>query len=151
MFQFKMLNHFVNNFARLQINSIIKKSILTISRARTQAAEVRIISSSSSISLDNLDESLPCLVYNDDDDTPDCESSNQQSSLFSEINSLVCLHRFEIQREREKNLSFKETMSNETIKKCLNGTNNDIELDLLLAKNTTLSSSLSILNQLVSY
>jgi hypothetical protein len=43
----------------------------------------------------------------------------------------------------------KETMSNETIAKCLNGKTNDIELDLLLAKTTTLSSSLSLLNQLV--
>ncbi len=42
-------------------------------------------------------------------------------------------------------------MSNETIKKCLNSTTNDIELDLLLAKTTTLSSSVSILNQLVNY
>jgi hypothetical protein len=45
----------------------------------------------------------------------------------------------------------KETMSNETIKKCLNGATNDIELDLLLAKTTTHSLSLSILNQLVSH
>jgi hypothetical protein len=41
-------------------------------------------------------------------------------------------------------------MSNETITKCLNGTTNDIELDLLLAKTTTLSSSVSLLNQLVN-
>ncbi len=69
---------------------------MNFSRARTQAAEVRIISSSSSISFDNLDESLPCLVYDDDDDdTPDCKYPNHQSSLFSEINSLVCFYRFE--------------------------------------------------------
>lgn len=42
-------------------------------------------------------------------------------------------------------------MSNETITKCLNGTTNDIELDLLLAKTTTLSSSLITLNQLVNH
>ncbi len=41
-------------------------------------------------------------------------------------------------------------MSNEIIKKYLNGTTNDIELDFLLAKTTTLSSSLSLLNQLVN-
>jgi hypothetical protein len=41
-------------------------------------------------------------------------------------------------------------MSSETITKCLDGTTNDIELDLLLAKATTLSSSLSLLNQLVN-
>ncbi|CAF3979575.1 unnamed protein product [Rotaria sp. Silwood2] len=41
-------------------------------------------------------------------------------------------------------------MSNETITKCLNSTTNDIELDLLLAKTTTLSSSLSLLNQLIN-
>jgi hypothetical protein len=41
-------------------------------------------------------------------------------------------------------------MSNEIITKCLNGTTNDIELDFLLAKTTTLSSSLSLLNQLVN-
>jgi hypothetical protein len=41
-------------------------------------------------------------------------------------------------------------MSSETITKCLDGTTNDIELDLLLAKTTTLSSSLSLLNQLVN-
>lgn len=40
-------------------------------------------------------------------------------------------------------------MSNETITKCLNGTAQDIELDLLLAKTTTISSSLSLLHQLV--
>jgi len=44
----------------------------------------------------------------------------------------------------------KETMSNETIIKYLNGTTNDIELDLLLAKTTTLSSSLTLINQLVN-
>lgn len=44
---------------------------------------------SSSTSFDNLDESLPGLVYDNDDDTPDGEQSNPQSSLFSEINSLV--------------------------------------------------------------
>ncbi len=123
---------------------------MNFSRARTQAAEVRIISSSSSISFDNLDESLPCLVYDDDDDdTPDCKYPNHQSSLFSEINSLVCFYRFEF--IWESSFCFKETMSNETIKKCLNSTTNDIELDLLLAKTTTLSSSVSILNQLVNY
>jgi hypothetical protein len=41
-------------------------------------------------------------------------------------------------------------MSNETIIKYLNGTTNDIELDLLLAKTTTLSSSLTLINQLVN-
>jgi hypothetical protein len=41
-------------------------------------------------------------------------------------------------------------MSNEIIAKCLNGTTNDIELDFLLSKTTTLSSSLSLLNQLVN-
>jgi hypothetical protein len=62
--------------------------LILILRARTHAAEVRIICASSSF--DNLDESLPCLVYdNDGDDTPDCENINSQSSLFSEINSLV--------------------------------------------------------------
>lgn len=40
-------------------------------------------------------------------------------------------------------------MSNETITKCLNGTTNDIELDLLLAKTTTLTSSINSLHQLV--
>ena len=40
-------------------------------------------------------------------------------------------------------------MSHDTIRKCLDGTANDIELDLLLAKTTTLSSSLSLLNELV--
>ncbi len=34
--------------------------------------------------------------------------------------------------------------------KCLNSTTNDIELDLLLAKTTTFSSSLTLLNQLVN-
>ncbi|CAF4334010.1 unnamed protein product, partial [Adineta steineri] len=43
-----------------------------------------------------------------------------------------------------------ETMSNEIITKYLNGTTDDIELDLLLAKTTTLSSSLSLLNQLIN-
>ncbi|CAF0900307.1 unnamed protein product [Adineta steineri] len=110
--------------------------------ARTQAAEVRIICPSSSSSFDNFDESLSCLVYDNNnindanDNTPDCESINNQSktcqsSLFSEINSL-------------------ETMSNEIITKYLNGTTDDIELDLLLAKTTTLSSSLSLLNQLIN-
>lgn len=91
-----MLNHFVNNFERLLTNLINKNSIL-IFRVRTQAAEVRIICASS----DNLDESLPCLLYNneDNDDTPENENlQNQletcQSSLFSEINSLVCLDFF---------------------------------------------------------
>lgn len=65
-----------------------------IHRVRTKAAEVRIICASSSTSFDNLDESLPCLVY-DGEDTPDCDnihnqSESCQSSLFSEINSLVC-------------------------------------------------------------
>ena len=41
-------------------------------------------------------------------------------------------------------------MSSEAITKCLNSTTNDIELDLLLAKTTTLSSTLIILNQLVN-
>jgi hypothetical protein len=41
-------------------------------------------------------------------------------------------------------------MSNETMTKCLNSTTNDIELDLLLAKTTTFSSSLTLLNQLVN-
>jgi len=45
---------------------------------------------------------------------------------------------------------FKEIMSNETIAKCLNSKTNDIELDFLLAKTTTLSSSLSLINQLVN-
>ena len=66
-----------------------------IFRVRTQAAEVRIICPSSSTSFDNLDESIPCLVY-DNDDTPDGDYINNQfencqSSLFSEINSLVRL------------------------------------------------------------
>ncbi|CAF1658578.1 unnamed protein product, partial [Adineta ricciae] len=104
--------------------------------ARTHAAEVQMICPSSSTSFDEFDESLPCLIYdiNDDDDTPDCENNrleNCQSSLFSEINSL-------------------ETMSHDTITKCLDGAANDIELDLLLAKTTTLSSSLSLLNELIN-
>ncbi|UJR27543.1 hypothetical protein I4U23_008825 [Adineta vaga] len=104
---------------------------------RTHAAEVRIICPSISTSFDNLDESLPCLIYDtQDEDTPDCENINNRSencpsSLFSEINSL-------------------EAMSNEIITKCLNSTTNDIELDLLLAKTTTLSSSLSLLNELIN-
>lgn len=40
-------------------------------------------------------------------------------------------------------------MSSETIKKCLNGSTNDIELDFLLAKTATLSSSLLLIKQLV--
>jgi hypothetical protein len=88
----------VNNFERNYIEiKIITKHLITIFSARTQTAEVRIICpSSSNTSFDNLDESLPCLVYgNNDDDTPDCgnihnQSGDCQSSLFSEINSLVC-------------------------------------------------------------
>ena len=64
---------------------------------RTQAAEVCIICPSSSISFDNLDESLPCLIC--EEDTPDCESLQQQSSLFSEINSLVCFIRLKYRRK----------------------------------------------------
>ncbi|CAF2348613.1 unnamed protein product [Rotaria sp. Silwood2] len=121
------------NYILVQNAESLREQLRTV---RTQAAEIRIISASSSISFDNLDESLPCLIYDNDDDTPDCETINNQSgscqsSLFSEINSL-------------------ETMSNETITKCLNSTTNDIELDLLLAKTTTLSSSLSLLNQLIN-
>ena len=44
----------------------------------------------------------------------------------------------------------KETISKETITKCLNGETDDIELDFLLAKTTTISSSLFLLNQLVN-
>ena len=49
--------------------------------------------------MDNLDESLPCLMYEDDDDdadeTIDYDKIRQpprdaQSSLFSEIHSHVC-------------------------------------------------------------
>ncbi|CAF0785720.1 unnamed protein product [Rotaria sordida] len=125
-----------SNYILVQNAESLREQLRTV---RTQAAEIRFTSASSSISFDNLDESLPCLIYdndNDDDDTPDCENINNQSgscqsSLFSEINSL-------------------EIMSNETITKCLNGTTHDIELDLLLAKTTTLSSSLSLLNQLIN-
>ncbi|CAF3363837.1 unnamed protein product [Rotaria sp. Silwood1] len=125
-----------SNYILVQNAESLREQLRTV---RTQAAEIRIISASSSISFDNLDESLPCLIYdndNNDDDTPDYETINNQSgtcqsSLFSEINSL-------------------ETMSNETITKCLNGTTNDIELDLLLAKTTTDSSSLSLVNQLIN-
>lgn len=41
-------------------------------------------------------------------------------------------------------------MSNEMISKCFNSTTNDMELDVLLAKSTTLSSILSLLNQLIN-
>ena len=36
------------------------------------------------------------------------------------------------------------------ISKCFNSTTNDMELDVLLAKSTTLSSILSLLNQLIN-
>ncbi|CAF2110091.1 unnamed protein product [Rotaria magnacalcarata] len=123
-----------SNYILVQNAELLREQLRIV---RTQAAEIRIVSASSSTSFDNLDESLPCLIYdNDNDDTPDCEnmnnqSGNGQSSLFSEINSL-------------------ETMSNETITKCLNGTQQDIELDLLLAKTTTLPSSLTLINQLIN-
>ena len=66
-----------------------------LSSARTQAAEAHMIRSLSNTLGDNLDESLPCLVYDDNEDhTPVDEDSQHQlsgvqSSLFSEINSLV--------------------------------------------------------------
>ncbi|CAF3341157.1 unnamed protein product [Rotaria socialis] len=122
------------NYILVQNAESLREQLRTV---RTQAAEIRIVSASLSTSFDNLDESLPCLIYdNDNDDTPDCEnmnnqSGNGQSSLFSEINSL-------------------ETMSNETITKCLDGTQQDIELDLLLAKTTAVSSSLTLINQLIN-
>ena len=126
------------------ISSIISKFLLL--RARTQMAEVRILCPSSSTSFDNLDESLSSLVY--DDDTPDCEQLNPQSCLFSEINSLVDIKPLHCTRNRFG--CSQETMSSETIKKCLNGSTNDIELDFLLAKTTTLSSSVLLINQLVN-
>jgi hypothetical protein len=85
----EQLRTFVENQITIKDNSFVN-----ILRVRTQAAEVRIVCASSDTLFDNLDESLPCLLYGDDDDTPDCENmTNQsdscQSSLFSEINSLV--------------------------------------------------------------
>lgn len=70
-------------------NYLLKEFSMIFFSVRTQAAEVRMICSSSTTSLDNLDESLPCLIYNNNDDTPDGEKQTCQSSLFSEINSLV--------------------------------------------------------------
>ena len=97
-----MPNHFESNFAR-QSNDLIDACILLsfvfVSSARAQLAEVRMIGSASNPFMDNLDESLPCLMYEDDDDdadeTIDYDKIRQpprdaQSSLFSEIHSHVC-------------------------------------------------------------
>jgi len=101
--------------------------------ARTQAAEIHMIRSSSNNLTGSLDESLPCLVFDENEDhTPiDDLEQNQQSSLFSEINSIETLP------------------ADEMVTKYFDGTTNDIELDLLLAKTTTLESTLTLINQMI--
>ena len=128
---------------------------MSIFRVRTQVAEVHMIRGSSSSLFENLDESISCLGNTEtvDDDivlgqSTIGESSNGQSSLFNEINSIVIFSKH-LRKCFYPLVFLQETFSDELVSKYLDGTSSDIEVDLLLSKTTTLSSMIPLINQLV--